>query len=96
MIKEEEALEDPLNGMQEVAFERIKDQISALDWSEMQELAAGILRAMGYKTLVSSTDADKGKDIIALLDSFGLEPLRIMVDFRHRIARMGNNEIRNF
>ncbi|WP_313740622.1 restriction endonuclease [Pseudomonas sp.] len=96
VIEEEEALEDPLKGMQEIAFERIKDQINALDWSEMQELVAGILRAMGYKTLVSPAGADRGKDIIASPDGFGFEPPRIVVEVKHRVARMGSNEIRSF
>ena len=34
------------------AHEFIKDKILQLDWEEMQELVAGILRAMGYKTIV--------------------------------------------
>jgi len=95
-IEDPEALEDPLKGVQEIAFERIKDQINGLDWSEMQELVAGILRAMGYKTLVSPAGADRGKDIIASPDGFGFEPPRIVVEVKHRSARMGSNEIRSF
>lgn len=95
-IEDPEALEDPLKGVQEIAFERIKDQINGLDWSEMQELVAGILRAMGYKTLVSPAGADRGKDIIASPDGFGFEPPRIVVEVKHRSARMGSDEIRSF
>jgi restriction system protein len=44
--KEEERVEaqldDPLKGVEEIAFERIKDQINRLDWTDMQELVAGI------------------------------------------------------
>jgi restriction system protein len=96
LIDDPEALEDPLKGVQEIAFERIKDQINSLDWSEMQELVAGILRAMGYKTLVSPAGADRGKDIIASPDGFGFEPPRIVVEVKHRNVRMGSNEIRSF
>ncbi|MDD1966718.1 restriction endonuclease [Pseudomonas putida] len=96
LIEDSEALEDPLKGVQEIAFERIKDQINSLDWAEMQELVAGILRAMGYKTLVSPAGADRGKDIIASPDGFGFEPPRIVVEVKHRNARMGSNEIRSF
>ncbi|MDO7904671.1 restriction endonuclease [Pseudomonas sp. K1(2024)] len=95
-IEETEVLEDPLKGVQEIAFERIKDQINSLDWADMQELVAGILRAMGYKTLVSPAGADRGKDIIASPDGFGFEPPRIVVEVKHREARMGSNEIRSF
>lgn len=95
-ITDAEVLDDPLKGVQEIAFERIKDQINSLDWSEMQELVAGILRAMGYKTLVSPAGADRGKDIIASPDGFGFEPPRIVVEVKHRNERMGSSEIRSF
>ena len=62
----------------------------------MQELVAGILRAMGYKTLVSPAGADRGKDIIASPDGFGFEPPRIVVEVKHRHERMGSGEIRSF
>ncbi len=62
----------------------------------MQDLVAGILRAMGYKTLVSPAGADRGKDIIASPDGFGFEPPRIVVEVKHRNARMGSSEIRSF
>jgi restriction system protein len=96
VIDDPESIEDPLKGVQAIAFERIKDQINSLDWSEMQDLVAGILRAMGYKTLVSPAGADRGKDIIASPDGFGFEPPRIVVEVKHRSARMGSNEIRSF
>ncbi|MBC2650025.1 restriction endonuclease, partial [Citrobacter braakii] len=80
LIEDSDVLEDPLKGVQEIAFERIKDQINSLDWAEMQELVAGILRAMGYKTLVSPAGADRGKDIIASPDGFVFEPPRIVVE----------------
>ncbi|MQT78439.1 restriction endonuclease, partial [Pseudomonas helleri] len=34
-VIEAEVVDDPLKGVQEIAFERIKDQINSLDWSEM-------------------------------------------------------------
>lgn len=46
-------------------MERIKDRVSELDWDDMQQLVAGILRAMGYKTQVSPAGSDRGKDIVA-------------------------------
>ena len=51
---------DPLGNVEAIAFERIKDQINQLDWEEMQELVAGILRAMNYKTQVSPPGSDLG------------------------------------
>ena len=78
------------------AFERIKDTINKLDWDDMQELVAGILRAMGYKTLVSSKGADRGKDIIASPDGFGFEHPRIVVEVKHRGVQMKSENIRSF
>ena len=69
---EAEATVDPLAGIED-ARERIKDLIINLGWKDMQELVAGILRAMGYKTQVSPDGADRGKDIVASPDGFGFE-----------------------
>lgn len=66
------------------AFEFIKDNILKLDWEEMQELTAGILRAMGYKTRVAPPGSDRGKDIVASPDGLGLEQPRIKVEVKHR------------
>ena len=77
--------------------EFIKDKISELDWQELQELMAGILRAMGYKTQVSPQGADRGKDIVASPDGLGLSPPRIKVEVKHRTRTpMGAPEIRSF
>jgi len=87
---------DPFDGIEAAAAERIKDRISALDWAEMQELVAGILRAMGYKTQVSPAGADRGKDIVASPDGFGFENPRIVVEVKHRQEKMGSQEVRSF
>ncbi|MCE4543255.1 MULTISPECIES: restriction endonuclease [unclassified Caballeronia] len=95
-IPEDQVEADPLSGMQALALERIKDIISKLDWAEMQELVAGILRAMGYKTQVSPAGSDRGKDIIASPDGFGFEHPRIIVEVKHRKGQMGTSHIRSF
>ena len=43
-----------LDDVVERAGERIDDLIVRLDWEELQELAAGLLRAMGYRTQVAA------------------------------------------
>lgn len=92
-IPESDLLED----IEARALEFIKDQVTKLDWDEMQELVAGILRAMGYKTRVSPSGADRGKDIIASPDGFGFENPRIVVEVKHRCSSsMGSQEIRSF
>jgi restriction system protein len=79
------------------AFEFIKDRITRLGWAEMQELVAGLLRAMGYKTRVSPSGSDHGKDIVASKDGFGFESPRIVVEVKHRNgSAMGSQEVRSF
>lgn len=83
--------------IEQIANEAIKDRIAGLDWQQMQELVAGLLRAMGYKTQVSPPGADRGKDIVASPDGFGFQEPRIVVEVKHRKdTRMGSQEIRSF
>lgn len=92
----EEAITDPLADIESQALERIKDRVNELDWDDMQQLVAGILRAMGYKTQISPPGADRGKDIVASPDGFGFEHPRIVVEVKHRKGQMGSQEIRSF
>ena len=92
----EEVIADPLADIESQALERIKDRVNELDWDDMQQLVAGILRAMGYKTQVSPPGADRGKDIVASPDGFGFEHPRIVVEVKHRKGQMGSQEIRSF
>lgn len=95
---EDETLEEdtPLKDIQEQSNEFIKDKISKLDWEEMQELVAGLLRAMNYKTQVSPFGPDLGKDIVASPDGFGFEQPRIVVEVKHRNSAIGAQDIRSF
>lgn len=93
----EEYVVDPLADISTLARERIKDLVSGLAWDEMQNLIAGILRAMKYKTQVSPAGPDRGKDIIASPDGFGFEHPRIVVEVKHRPGQqMGSQEVRSF
>lgn len=74
----------------------IEDRIARLGPYEMQDLVAGILRAMGYKTRVSPPGPDGGHDIFASPDGLGLEEPRIFVEVKHRTAAMGAPAIRAF
>lgn len=99
VIEEElESNEDEiLKDIQARALEFIKDKVNRLDWDELQELVAGLLRAMGYKTKVSPSGPDRGKDIVASPDGFGFESPRIIVEVKHRTnSAMGSQEIRSF
>jgi|ERR1039458_4027619 restriction system protein len=74
----------------------LQDKLSRLDWEEMQELVAGLLRAMGYKTRVALPGADRGRDILASPDGFGFQSPRILVEVKHRKGAMGAPEVRKF
>lgn len=78
------------------AFEIIKDRVNRLDWDQMQELVAGLLRAMGYKARISPPGPDRGVDIIASPDGFGFEAPRIVVQVKHRNQAMRAEDIRSF
>lgn len=74
----------------------IEDAIAKLDWEQLQELTAGILRAMGYKTAVASRGPDRGVDISASPDGLGLSEPRIFVEVKHRAGSVGAPAIRSF
>lgn len=78
------------------SVEIIKDRVVALDWKQMQELVAGLLRAMSYKTRVSPLGPDRGKDIVASPDGLGFESPRIVVEVKHQKGTIGAPEIRGF
>ena len=79
------------------AYELIKDKLLELSADEMEQLAAAILRAMGYKTRVMPKGKDRGVDILASRDGLGLEEPRIKVEVKHRSGTpMGSQDIRSF
>ena len=80
----------------ERAREYVKDMVMALDWEQMQDLVAGILRAMGYKTRVSPPGSDRGRDIVASPDGLGLDHPRIVVEVKHRQQQVSADLVRAF
>jgi len=94
--KNDEELDILKEDMESKSHEFIKDKFVDLNWEEMQELVAGLLRAMGYKTIISPKGSDRGKDIQASPDGLGLENPRIKVEVKHRSGQMGSKEIRGF
>ncbi|MBL7840160.1 MAG: restriction endonuclease [Cyclobacteriaceae bacterium] len=95
-VQEKETLDTIKEEIEEKAHEFIKDKIQELNWEELQDLVAGILRGMGYKTLVSQRGPDRGKDIVASPDGLGLEDPKIKVEVKHRGQAMGAPELRSF
>jgi len=65
IAEDEEARSALVNESIEKADDFIEDAISELDWQQVQDLVAGILRAMGYRTSVSEPGPDRGVDIRA-------------------------------
>lgn len=79
------------------SLEFIKDMISKLSWQETEQLAAGLLRALGYKIRMTSKGPDLGSDIIAAPDELGLEEPKIRVEVKKRDKdKIQAPEIRNF
>lgn len=93
---EQEDLSEAKEQVVSQAHELIKDKILALQADEMEELAAAILRAMGYKTKVSPRGPDRGVDVMASPDGLGLTQPRIKVEVKHRSGSMGSQAIRSF
>jgi restriction system protein len=77
------------------ADELIGDLISKNDPYDLQELVAGLLQAMGYRTRVSPPGPDHGVDIVAHPDALGFESPRIKVQVKHRGAAASGPDIRN-
>jgi len=96
IAEDEEARSALVNESIEKADDFIEDAISELDWQQVQDLVAGILRAMGYRTSVSEPGPDRGVDIRASPGGLGLQEPRIFVEVKHRQAQMGSKEIRAF
>ena len=97
IVEEESAAADSLEVAVESAEQAIEERIVRLDWEKMQELVAGVLRAMGYRTSVSPRGADQGVDIFASPDGLGLQEPRIFVEVKHRPnTSMGSAEVRSF
>lgn len=74
----------------------IEDAIVKLDPFQLQDLVAGILRAMGYRTKVSPPGPDGGVDIKASPDGLDLSDPRIFVQVKHTKATIGAPAVHSF
>jgi restriction system protein len=75
----------------------VEDRLARLDWRDMQQLVAGILRAMGYRTRVAADGPDRGVDIFASPDGLGLQEPRVFVEVKHRRnEQIGSPQLRSF
>lgn len=100
-IQNEEELEQTLKTLKEDVVSKsnefTKDLISNLTWEETEQLVAGLFRAMGYKTRMTSKGGDLGSDIIASPDSLGMKEPRIKIEVKKRSKdKISSDDIRNF
>ncbi len=96
LVEEKEQLDEIRQETVRKAHEFIKDEVSKLDWEDVQELVAGILRAMGFKTRVSPRGSDRGKDVEASPDGVGLSEPHIVAEVKHREGTIGASQVRSF
>jgi len=85
--------EDLVADLQARSGELVDAAIARLDAYDTQNLVAGLLKAMGYHTVVSPPGADQGIDIVASRDPLGLEG-RVKVQVKARPnSRSGAPEV---
>ncbi|MFC0297476.1 restriction endonuclease [Geobacillus jurassicus] len=87
--EEDEIVEDLVGK----ALMMIQDKVDQLDPWQMQDLVAGLLRAMGYNVQVSPKGPDGGVDVLAYKDAFGFEKPIIKVQVKHRKSAASAPEI---
>lgn len=94
----EEKVENRIPTIDEIdqqALEGIQSAIDALTAYEFQDLAAALLRGMGYYTpFVAPVGKDGGVDIIAYRDPLGTSSPRIKVQIKHRETGATVQEVR--
>jgi restriction system protein len=94
---EKVALQELKEDITEKAHELIEDKILQLSDSELPELVAAILRAMGLKTRVSPPGPDRGVDVWASPDGLGFVEPRIKTEVKHRPNEIiGAQTLRSF
>lgn len=91
----EQAIEATLDEVEQKAIEGIKSFIQKLNAYEFQDLAAALLRGMGYYTpFVAPKGKDGGIDIMAYKDPLGTETPRMKVQIKHRQDATSVKDIR--
>lgn len=81
------------------SVEFIKDIFSLLTWKDVELVVAGLLRAMGYKTRMTTRGADLGSDILASPDGLEMVEPIIKVEVKHKIRskeKVSAPDLRNF
>jgi len=93
--KEERERELAIDQIEALALEGITKAINSKNPYDFQELAAALLRAMGYFTpFVAPKGKDGGVDIMAYRDPLGTQSPRIKVQIKHRESTTSVQDIR--
>lgn len=75
-----------LDEIEALALDGLKSHIEALGPYEFQDLAAALLRGMGYYTpFIAPRGKDGGMDIVAYRDPLGTLAPRIKIQIKHRL-----------
>lgn len=69
------------------------DILKTMDHFRFEEFVAGLLRAMGYETTVTSKSGDGGVDVLASHDAFALEPPVIKVQCKRTTIQIGPDKV---
>ncbi len=81
--------------IEQTAIEGLEKYINAKNPYEFQDLAAALLRGMGYYTpFVAPKGKDGGVDVVAYRDPLGTESPRIQVQIKHRDSVATVQEVR--
>ena len=92
---EETKRELAIDDIEQLALEGIIKAINAKTAYEFQDLAAALLRAMGYFTpFVAPRGKDGGVDIVAYRDPLGTQTPRIKIQIKHREAPAPVQDVR--
>src|SRR5258706_6181743 len=90
--KEEEIASDEI---EQSAYEQIENFLDKKTPYEFQDLAAALLRGMGYFTpFVAPSGKDGGVDILAYRDPLGTTSPRIKVQIKHRESSATVQDVR--
>jgi restriction system protein len=79
--------------VQAQADSMISDLLNKIDPYDFQDLAAGLLRAMGFNVRLGPQGADGRVDITAYPDAFGFQSPRIKVQVKHRKGQASAPEV---
>lgn len=96
-IVEESAKDEEVSAdeIEQSAYEQIENYINKKNPYEFQDLAAALLRGMGYFTpFVAPAGKDGGVDIVAYRDPLGTSSPRIKVQIKHRESSATVQEVR--